>query len=217
MRSLSTSQFFSIPARVLLNRYTGKPIIVIFEVTLSCNARCRHCNIGGHYPEEQKLAPDEYQKYVSEMRPAVVQLSGGEPLMREDLPDIARSIKSGSYSPYVIMVTNGSLLTEQKYMELKESGVDRFSVSLDFPNEMHDKFRRLRGLYSHIEQLLPKLASLGNGDVAVNCAITQANMPYLEELADRCTEWGVEISYSAYSALRTGDQQYLTWLCQNNG
>jgi MoaA/NifB/PqqE/SkfB family radical SAM enzyme len=42
----------------------------------------------------------------------------------------------------------------------------------------------------------------------MNCAITTANLPYLKEAAEKCAEWGVDISYSAYSILRTGDPQY---------
>ena len=209
MKAISKKQSLAVPVRALINYLSGKPLVVIFEVTLSCNARCRHCNIGVSYPNEKRLAPEEYQSYISEMRPAIVQLSGGEPLLREDLPEIVESIKLGHCMPYVIVVTNGYLLNEEKYLELKRAGVDRFSVSLDFPNEKHDEFRRLRGLYAHLEKTLPLLASHGHGDIAVNCAITQANLMYLEELAHNCSEWDISISYSAYSMLRTGDPSYL--------
>ncbi len=94
MKALSRVQSFAVPVRSLTNYLVSKPIVVIFEVTLSCNARCRHCNIGGRYPDEKRLAPEEYREYISEMRPAVVQLSGGEPLLREDLPEIAESLFS---------------------------------------------------------------------------------------------------------------------------
>lgn len=53
MKAISRKQSFSIPTRALINYLSGKPLVVIFEVTLSCNARCRHCNIGGHYPNEK--------------------------------------------------------------------------------------------------------------------------------------------------------------------
>jgi len=129
-------------------------------------------------------------------------------LLRKDLPEIVKSVKNDGCLPYVIVVTNGYLLDERKYLELKEAGADRFSVSLDFSNERHDDFRRLPGLYAHLEQLIPRLASYGYGDVAMNCAITSANLPYLREVAARCEDWGVDVSYSAYSILRTGNPEY---------
>jgi MoaA/NifB/PqqE/SkfB family radical SAM enzyme len=52
---------------------------------------------------------------------------------------------------------------------------------------------------------MPILASHDNGDLAMNCCITRANMRSLEEAAIRCQEWGVSISYSAYSTRRTGN------------
>jgi MoaA/NifB/PqqE/SkfB family radical SAM enzyme len=208
VKALSRIQALAIVARALKNHFSSKPIVVSFEVTLSCVAGCRHCDTGGYKPDEQRLSPEEYRRYIAELQPAVVQLSGGEPLLREDLPDIIKVIKSNGCLPYVIVVTNGYLLNEQKYLELKEAGADRFSVSLDFPNEKHDDFRRLPGLYAHLEQLIPRLASRGCGDVAMNCAITTANLPYLREVAAKCEEWDVDVSYSAYSILRTGDPQY---------
>ena len=208
MKGLSVAQSFGIPGRVLKNRFTNKPTVLSFEVTLSCVARCKHCDTGGYKPNEQRLAPEEFTKYVKELKPAAVQLSGGEPLLREDLPDVARAVKNGSSMPYLIVVSNAYLLNEQRYLELREAGADRFSISLDFPDERHDEFRRLPGLYAHLEKLIPKLASHGNRDIAMNSAITGANFPYLRELADKAHEWGVDISYSAYSIRRTGDPQY---------
>ena len=208
MKALSRIQSFAIPAKALRNYFTNRPLVVSFEVTLSCVARCRHCDTGGYRKNEQQLPPEEYRRYISELKPAVVQLSGGEPLLRKDLPEIVRSVKNGHSMPYVIVVSNGYLLDEQKYLELREAGADRFSLSLDFPNEKHDEFRRIRGLYAHLEKLVPKLASYGNGDVAMNCCITRANMSYLEDSALKCAEWGVDISYSAYSVRRTGDPQF---------
>ena len=208
MKGLSRTQALAIVGRGIKNIFTDKPVVMSFEVTLSCVARCRHCDTGGHRPNEQKLAPEDYPRYISELQPAIVQLSGGEPLMRKDLPDIIRAVKGDGCLPYLIVVTNGHLLNEQKYLELKEAGADRFSISLDFPNEKHDDFRRVPGLYKHLEDLIPRLASHGFGDIAMNSAITKANLPYLRELFAKSKEWGVDISYSAYSVRRTGDPQY---------
>ena len=155
------------------------------------------------------MKPQEYRRYIEELQPAFVQLSGGEPLLRGDLPEIVRTVKGTGPLPYVIVVSNGWLLTDQKYMELKEAGADRFSISLDFPDERHDDFRRLPGLYAHLEQVLPRLAAHGQKDIAVNSAITSANLGCLRELAAKAAEWGVAISFSAYSAMRTEDPQYL--------
>ena len=55
--------------------------------------------------------------------------------------------------PYTILVSNWSLMTEERYLELREAGVDQFSVSLDFPDERHDDFRGYPGPLRAPEQI----------------------------------------------------------------
>ncbi len=203
------NKYMSVAGRALYNYVTQKPLVISFEVTHSCTCDCLHCDRGGEIEENSILKPEDYTALVSSIRPPVVQVSGGEPLLRKDIVDIVKAIKKPyKYFPFVIFVTNGSLLNREKYIELKESGVDRFSISLDFPNEKHDEFRRYPGLYSHLNQLVPQLAAIGNNDVALNSAITNDNLPYLTELRDKAQEWGVCISYSAYGILRTGNKDH---------
>jgi MoaA/NifB/PqqE/SkfB family radical SAM enzyme len=137
----------------------------------------------------------------------VVQISGGEPLLRRDIVAVAKAIKQ-STRPYLILVTNGVLLSESNYLQLYEAGVNQFSVSLDFPDERHDEFRRRPGLYRRLERVLPQLAELGHSNIILNTVITRANLREVLVLAQKAMDWGVAISYSAYTALRTGNRDY---------
>jgi len=172
-----------------------------------------HCDRGGRKEEKNLLEPTDYTTLVSSLRPLVVQVSGGEPLLRTDVADIVKAIKKHSNGlPNVILVTNGSLLNKENYAELKKVGVDRFSVSLDFPDKKHDEFRRHPGLYAHLEETIPRLATdFGHNDITLNVAITRMNLPYLMDLANKAEEWGVSISYSAYGVLRTGDKSFFIY------
>jgi MoaA/NifB/PqqE/SkfB family radical SAM enzyme len=143
------------------------------------------------------------------LRPCVVQVSGGEPLLREDVVDIVRNIKNVSRPPYAILVSNWALMTEEKYLALRAAGIDQFSVSLDFPDERHDAFRRHPGLYRRLELLIPRLAELGHDDIVLNCCITSNNVDEISALADTARAWGVNLCYSAYSARRTGCRDFL--------
>jgi len=143
------------------------------------------------------------------LRPCVVQISGGEPLLREDVVEIVRVIKSGDTLPYTILVSNWSHMTEEKYLILRAAGIDQFSVSLDFPDQRHDDFRIHPGLYQHLEDLIPRLARLGHDDIVLNSCITSANVHEIEAIADKAREWGVNLCYSAYSARRTGGREFL--------
>jgi MoaA/NifB/PqqE/SkfB family radical SAM enzyme len=145
---------------------------------------------------------------VRTIQPAASQISGGEPLLRPDVLDIVRAIKQPDGLPYLIFVSNAALMTEEKYLDLKEAGVNQFSVSLDFPDERHDTFRGYPGLFQHLSTLLPKLSgTYGFGDIVMNTAIHRENLPHLMEIIDLVKSWGVCVSFSAYTVLRTGEER----------
>ena len=213
MANLSPSQGIKLVARGIHSYIVKHPLIVSYEVTLSCNCNCRHCDLGEVIKDEKQIRPEEYGDLTQRLKPIVVQISGGEPLLRKDIADIIKAIKQPNGLPYVILVTNGVLLSESNYLQLREAGVNQFSISLDFPDERHDEFRGRPGLYRRLEQRLPQLAKLGFRDIILNTAINQANLGEVLPLAKKAKEWGVAISYSAYTALRTGNRDY----CINNG
>jgi MoaA/NifB/PqqE/SkfB family radical SAM enzyme len=198
---------FRIALRGVENLLRKRPILLPFEVTRSCNCDCRHCQLGGAIPDEVQAGPEDFARLVREIRPAASQISGGEPLLRPDVVDIARAIKQPDGLPYLILVTNASLLTEEKYLELKQAGVNQFSISLDFPDVRHDAFRGYDGLFAHLATLVPTLAGrYGFGDIIMNTAIQAENLPHLMELVALARTWGVCISFSAYTLLRTGEE-----------
>jgi MoaA/NifB/PqqE/SkfB family radical SAM enzyme len=154
------------------------------------------------------MRPADYRRYTEVLKPCVVQVSGGEPLMRPDVVEIIRNIKYDGRLPYTILVSNWSQMTEELYLELHEAGVHQFSVSLDFPDDRHDVFRGLPGLYDHISQLIPRCASHGYDDIVLNSCITSENVSTINAMGDKAREWGVNMCYSAYSARRTGCRDY---------
>jgi len=212
MANISLWQGIRIATRGIHSYIANRPIVVSYEVTLSCNCNCRHCDLGGLVKDENQIRPEEYGDLTQRLKPLAAQISGGEPLLRKDIAAIVKAIKQGG-AEYVILVTNGTLLNESNYLQLRESGVSQFSVSLDFPDERHDEFRQRPGLYKRLEQRLPRLANLGFRDIILNTAITKANLREVLPLAKKAAEWGVDISYSAYTALRTGNKEY----CLKNG
>jgi len=208
VRKVSLIASSQIIGRGSLNWIAERPIVVSFEVTDSCTCYCHHCDHGGPKDDSANLRPHEYRRYMEALRPCVVQVSGGEPMMRDDLAEIVRQIKGGGRVPYTILVSNWSLMTEERYLELHAAGVDQFSVSLDFPDERHDDFRMHPGLYKHLSEIVPRLARLGHDDIVLNSCITSANVGEIAAIAGKAREWGVNLCYSAYSPRRTGSRDY---------
>ncbi len=204
MRKVPLSESLRIIARGSLNWRAGRPIVVSFEVTDSCTCFCKHCDHGGPRDMSHDMKPADYRRYMEVLRPCVVQVSGGEPLLRSDIVDVVRNIKSDSGLPFIILVSNWSLMTEELYVELHNAGVDEYCVSLDFPDERHDDYRGHPGLYQHLNRIVPRLARLGYDDILMNNCITAENVSEINAIADKAREWGVNVNYSAYSPRRTG-------------
>jgi len=119
MSRLSKTRQLALGLRGVKNFFGKKPLCVSFEITYSCNARCQHCHLGGMIKDEKRASPE----------PVVAQISGGEPLLRKDLKDIIQAIYRPQRPPYIVITTNAALLDEKKYRELREAGVDEFSLS----------------------------------------------------------------------------------------
>ena len=150
MRKVSFVNSLHIIGRGSRNGPAGRPIVVSFEITDSCTCFCRHCDHGGPRDESRQLKPADYRRYMEVLRPCVVQVSGGEPLLRPDVVEIVRSIKAGSGVPYTILVSNWSEMTEELYLALHQAGVDQFSVYL-----MHDQEEQTLAAYR--DEVIPAL------------------------------------------------------------
>ena len=206
MRKVPLAESLRIITQGSLNWRAERPIVVSFEVTDSCTCFCKHCDHGGVRDTSRDMKPADYGRYMEVLRPVVVQVSGGEPLMRDDLTEVVRHIKDDSGLPFIILVSNWSLMTEDRYQALREAGVDEFCVSLDFPDERHDEFRGHAGLYQYLDTIVPRLAALGHDDIVLNNCIHAENVAAINACADKARQWGVNINYSAYTPRRTGNR-----------
>ncbi len=188
------------------NYFTSRPLVISFEVTLSCNANCKHCDLGGRVKDEKRLDPEELANIYNKFKSPVIQISGGEPLLRPDIVEVIKKIKHNKFFPYTILVTNGWLLNRERFLKLKEAGVNQFSVSLDFPDERHDEFRVMKGLFKRLSSIIPQLAKDGGESIVLNTAITSLNVRELPKIVETANKWGVCISFSVYTPLRTNDE-----------
>lgn len=208
MSRLSAGRKAKIAVRTALNIVRGKPITVSFEVTYNCNANCEHCDLG-EYVEEPHMAPEVFADWIPKLNPAVAQISGGEPTLRKDLIDIAKAMRAKDSTMILVVTTNAQNLNEDKYLALKEAGIDHFSFSLDYPDERHNTFRHLKNNFEHLEELVPKLARYDNQDIIMACVVQSDNFRDLPKIAEVVKRWGVACNFSTYNSLRTGKEFYL--------
>lgn len=202
MRTLSLGK------RGFLNYVQNRAFSVSFEVTYACNARCKHCHLGGPVTEE-RATPQRLGQVYDEIQPVEVILSGGEPLLRNDLEDIVRAIHRKNSAPYIVITTNASLLKQARYQSLREAGADQFSISLDYPDERHDEFRGIPGLFQKIRDFIGGLDSSPNKAVTLSCCVQKYNFRELLKIAQLAADWKVRVNFTTYTWLRTKNKEYL--------
>lgn len=123
--------------------------VVIWNLIRRCNLTCRHCysiSTDRDFPGE--LSTAEVFAVMDDLKSfhvPVLILSGGEPLLRADIYDIAARAKAMGF--YVGLSTNGTLITEANIARIAALGCDYVGVSIDGIKETHDNFRRMVGAY----------------------------------------------------------------------
>jgi heme b synthase len=124
-----------------------------WEITSKCNLRCVHCrSSSGMHSAVGKFTLEKSKKFIDELvdfaNPVIV-LTGGEPLMREDIFDIAKYGTDKGLR--MAMATNGSLVTDEVCEKMKASGIRICSLSLDGSTAaVHDDFRQQEGSFQAV-------------------------------------------------------------------
>ena len=154
------------------------PKWIAWEITRRCNLRCVHCRsssqleVGGHPDfslDEAKRVLDDIRSYAS----PVVVLSGGEPLLRSDVFDIAAY--GTGLGLRMCLATNGSLVTADTCRQITKSGIKMVSLSLDGSTAaVHDDFRNQPGAFEGVMNAT-RLFNAHNIDFLVNSSFTKRN------------------------------------------
>lgn len=166
------------------------PRLVFWETTTACNLKCVHCRacpVEERPPddltlEESKTLVDQIASFA---RPVLV-LSGGEPLVRPDVFEIASYANESGLR--VALATNGTLVTPEIARKILESGIQRVSISIDGATaESHDSFRRLPGAFDCAWEGVERIRAEGV-PFQVNTTVTRHNIdeiPQILELAKK--------------------------------
>ena len=158
--------------------------MVAWEVTRSCNLACVHCrasSLRGPYAGELNTA--ECFKLLDQIaafaKPVII-LTGGEPLLREDIYDIA-AYGTGK-GLRMVLATNGTLVTEEITRKMIASGIQRVSVSIDGRDAAsHDAFRGVPGAFDGSFQGIETMKKAGL-EFQINTTVTQMNLKQVPEI-----------------------------------
>jgi len=138
----------TLPSHLLQFSKDKKPVVV-WNMTRRCNLKCVHCYAQAVDPDGQDEISTAQAKTIikdlADYGAPVMLFSGGEPLVRQDLPELASFATANGMR--AVISTNGTLITKDKARELKQIGLSYVGISLDGGEEIHDKFRKVPGSF----------------------------------------------------------------------
>ena len=133
----------------LLQFSSDKRPVVVWNITRRCNLKCLHCYAHArNIPFDNELTTMEGKNLIDDLAGfgvPVLLISGGEPLVRKDLPELAAyAVGKGMRA---VISTNGTLITPQMAGTLKKIGLSYVGISLDGMEEINDRFRGVKGAF----------------------------------------------------------------------
>ncbi len=168
--------------------------LVFWETTKACNLTCKHCRA----VPQRRLSPLELNTSrafdlidaIAEVAKPVFVLSGGEPLYRPDIFDIAEYGVATGFR--IALATNGTLVTDRLAAKIADTGISRVAISLDGAvPATHDGFRGVPGAHQLALRALNTLRDEGVS-VQINSTIARHNVTELPALLDLALEIGAD-------------------------
>ncbi|PLR81995.1 radical SAM/SPASM domain-containing protein [Bacillus canaveralius] len=179
--------------------FNKDPFIVIWELTRACQLKCLHCRAEAQYKRDPRELSFEEGKalidQIYDMNNPLLVFTGGDPLMRDDVFEIAAyAISKGVRVSMTPSATPN--VTKAAIEKAKEVGLSRWAFSLDGPTaEVHDHFRGTAGSFDLTLERIKYLHEL-EIPVQINTVISRYNIDYLDEMAKlvedlQCVLWSV--------------------------
>jgi radical SAM protein with 4Fe4S-binding SPASM domain len=173
---------------------------VQWHLTERCNLRCTHCYQTGGKIEELSLAEirkvmDEIidmlkawsEMYQLEFSPSM-NITGGEPFLRKDLFEILEEMSTAGFA--IFLLTNGTLIDEEKAEDLARLGINGVQVSIEGPEEIHDSIRG-SGSFAASCKGISHLVKAGLR-VTLNATLSEINAEKFQDMVDIAIALGVQ-------------------------
>jgi radical SAM protein with 4Fe4S-binding SPASM domain len=171
--------------------FKGFPFVVGWELTLACNLRCRHCSSSAGAPRPRELTTAEALSICDQFPALLVQeveLTGGEPLLRPDWPDIVTRL--GRLGIPSKIMSNGLAMQADTVYRMADLGVAGVAVSLDGQADTHDSLRCQAGAFEAARNAIHRILRVGL-PLTVVTTVHAGNVQDLPALLVRLQEWGV--------------------------
>lgn len=181
------------------SKVSFSPPEAIIAVTLNCNARCLMCDIWKE-SSRNEAKPEFYKRLPSSLRE--INITGGEPFLREDLLEIIRVIKESCPRARLLISTNGFLTEKIKKVVSLIIKIDpkiAIRVSIDGEEKLHDRLRGVKGAYKKAMATLRSLRKTVK-DLGIGFTLLEENKDELLAVFNYCKREHLDFSLSLVSS-----------------
>jgi AdoMet-dependent heme synthase len=190
--------------------YNVNPFIVIWEVTRACALKCLHCRAEAQYHSDPRQLTFQEGKrlidQIAELDNPLFVFTGGDPLMRDDLFDLARYAIEEKGLPLSMTPSATPRVTFEAVQQAKQVGLSRWAFSLDGSTaEIHDHFRGTPGSYAMTMRGIEYLKQL-NIPIQINTTVSRYNLNDLESISEKVKDMGA-VMWSVFFLVPTGRAQ----------
>ena len=184
--------------------------LVAWEITRNCNLNCVHCRasatMGPYEGELDTAACLDLVDQIAETGQPIVILTGGEPLLRQDIFDIARHGTDRGLR--MVMAPNGTLITAPVARRMADAGIKRISISLDgATRDIHDRFRGVDGAWDGSLNGIERAKEAGI-EFQINTTITRANLDQIPAILRLAEQLGA-VAHHIFLLVPTGRGKYI--------
>jgi radical SAM protein with 4Fe4S-binding SPASM domain len=183
--------------------YYSAPKNIVWDITYSCNLKCKHCLTNSGKKGKHELSTNEVFRLIDklvESKILTVSLVGGEPFVRKDIVPILKYLANTPIRTDIS--TNGLIIPENVFHELKDLPIFQIQVSIDGIGESHDDFRGRKGAFKKACETLIRLKKEGIS-TSLSTTATSKNINEIESLINLAVELGCD-SYKAIPFIPAG-------------
>lgn len=173
------------------------PTDSVIAITYHCNAKCQMCNIW-QIKEHTEINSEQFLKLPNSLKD--INISGGEPFLRNDLIEIIKNIKQICPKAKIIISSNGILTDLLKNQMAKILDIDKnigVAISLDGLGAVHDQIRGVSGAYKQILKTISELKILKVKRIKIAFTLTNENLEEMKRVYDLSQKLNIDFTLSA--------------------
>ncbi|HHT9152068.1 MAG TPA: radical SAM protein [Candidatus Hypogeohydataceae bacterium YC40] len=176
------------------------PYNAVLAVTQNCNSHCIMCDVWKRKREEKEMIPSDYSALPSSLRD--INISGGEPFLKDELPEVIEVVKRTCPKARILISTNGLLIEKMRRSAPLLLRIDRevaIRVSIDGIGKTHDRIRGIPGSFNKAVEGIRILKDAGIRDLGIAMTVMEGNVSEIEKVYNLAEDRGVEFSISIVS------------------